>query len=319
MRPSLPPAPLFAQTSPNTNETANRLIRNQYKAYIQSGSGDDEWLAIHESREFYREELKKLEKWEQEQKDLWFWEKLGRLPFVLLDKLTPAFIQDKLAVAINELGSYIQTGGQYLISDWEIRQKFEPKLKPVAGDDSKGASITEISSLPLLVMDKVADEIRTSRVKFATLQGATTGIGGIFTLAIDVPLLLGLSLKVLQEIALCYGYDPRDKAERIFIVKCLQFSSSDIVGKKAILDELAAKGNQASNHQMISQLQGWREVVLTYRDNFGWKKLFQIIPVAGILFGAILNRSTVDDVAEVGMMLYRKRRILERLAETEGT
>ncbi|HZG17968.1 MAG TPA: EcsC family protein [Candidatus Bathyarchaeia archaeon] len=274
-------------------------------------TGDDGRLAAAETRAFYLEELKKQEKWEEEQKDLWFWEKLGRLPFVLLDKVTPAFIQEKLAVAINELGSYIQTGGQYLISDKSILQRF--RAQGTEAEEGQDVTVADINSLPLLKMDEVAGEIRASRVNFATLQGATTGIGGIFTLAIDVPMLLGLSLKVLQEIALCYGYDPRDKAERIFIVKCLQFASSDIVGKKAILDELTAYQDHASGNQMISQLQGWREVVMTYRDNYGWKKLFQIIPVAGMLFGAWLNRSTVEDVTEAGMMLYRKRRILERL------
>lgn len=67
---------------------------------------------------------------------------------------------------------------------------------------------------------------------------------------------------------------------------------------------------------MMSQLQGWREVVYTYRDQFGWKKMMQLIPVAGVIFGAFTNRSAVLDVAEAGSMLYKKRRIMERLQET---
>ncbi len=51
--------------------------------------------------------------------------------------------------------------------------------------------------------------------------------------------MIGISLKVLQEIALCYGYYPADPQERLFILKCLQFASSDVVGKKAVLQELA--------------------------------------------------------------------------------
>lgn len=58
-------------------------------------------------------------------------------------------------------------------------------------------------------------------------------------------------------------------------------------------------------------------MVLGYRDNFGWKKLFQMVPVAGMVFGAAANRSTLNDITETGMMLYKKRRILERLIETE--
>ncbi|ASS74701.1 hypothetical protein CIG75_06750 [Tumebacillus algifaecis] len=251
--------------------------------------------------------LQEIEIWEQEQKDLWFWEKLGRLPFVMLDKLTPRFLKEKMGQAIDEMMSYVDTGGSYLIQTDRIVKRFA-KIR--------GESVTqaEIATLPLAAMDEVANELRASRSTFAKWQGASTGIGGIFTLAIDIPMLLGLSLKVLQEMAVSYGYDPNDKAERLFIIKCLQFSSSDIVGKQAILEELAAYSDPAQKSgQMFAQLQGWREVVITLTDNMGWKKLFQLIPIAGILFGAFLNKKTIEDVAETGKMLYKKRRILERL------
>jgi EcsC protein family len=264
-----------------------------------------------ESIDYLNDELKKIEAWEKEQKDLWFWEKIGRLPFMLLDKLTPKFIQDKIGLAIDEIGNYIQTGGQYLIKEENILKKFAPDLS------SDELDIGLLEQVPISKMDEIADELRSSRTKMATVQGATTGIGGLFTLAIDIPVLLGLSLKVLQEISICYGYDPKEKSERIFIVKCLQFTSSDIVGKKAILEELSTFRQGGQNPQMISQLQGWREVVTTYRDSFGWKKLFQMIPIAGMIFGAFINRSSINDVTEAGKMLFRKRRILERLKQIE--
>lgn len=264
-------------------------------------------MTAMDSADFLKSELRKIEKWEKDQKGLWFWEKIGRLPFVLLDKLTPKSIQEKLGTAIDELGGYIQTGGQYLINEDGILKKFDDEV----------VSFNQVQAVPISKMDAVAEQIRNSRTNMATVQGATTGIGGIFTLAIDIPLLIGMSLKVLQEVALCYGYDPREKSERIFIVKCLQFASSDIVGKKAILDDLAAFEEKKQNAQIFSQLQGWREVVMTYRDNFGWKKLFQMIPIAGIIFGAFVNKSLIGDVAETGIMLYRKRRILDRMHQLE--
>lgn len=268
-----------------------------------------------ESTELLKDELKKIEKWEKGQKGLWFWEKIGRLPFVVLDKLTPKFIHDKIGIMIDELGSFIQTGGQYLISVKSILKKFTAKDSSM---EQEIITINQLAQLPIRKMDMVANEIRNSRTNMATIQGATTGIGGLFTLAIDIPILLGLSLKVLQEISLCYGYDPKNKSERIFIVKCLQFTSSDKVGKKAILEDLSTFNQDQQNNRMISQLQGWREVVTTFRDNFGWKKLFQMIPIAGIIFGAFINRSSIRDVAETGMMLYRKRRIIQRIHQIEN-
>ncbi|MED1725803.1 EcsC family protein [Brevibacillus parabrevis] len=269
-----------------------------------------------ESRAYLQQELAEVEAWEKDQNDLWFWEKLGRLPFVWLDKITPNFVRDKLGTAVDEMAAFLETGGTYLVSDAAIYSKFAQRLEQEQSG-SKQPRAEEVAGAPLVLMDEVALNLKESRATFATVQGATTGIGGIFTLAIDIPLLLGTSLKVLQEMALCYGYRPEEKRERLFVVKCLQFASSDIVGKKAILAELSRFDEPAAQKDVIAQLQGWREVVVTYTENFGWKKLFQLVPIAGILFGAYLNRSTVQDVAEAGRMLYRKRRILERLRAQE--
>lgn len=266
-----------------------------------------------ETKDWLQTELHAIEKWEQDQKGLWFWEKIGRLPFKLLDKITPAFIQKKIGLLLDELGQFVQTGGQYLTQEKLILTKLR---KHSQNDD---LLIADVPSLPLSTMDAVGEELKTTRSKIATVQGATTGIGGVFTLAVDIPVILGLSLKTLQEIAIAYGYDPKDREERIFIVKCLQYSSADIVGKQAILNELSSfyKRDQLTKNEVISQIQGWREVVFTYRDQFGWKKLLQMVPIAGMVFGAITNRSMIHDLSETGIMLYRKRRILERLEMSE--
>ncbi|PFN98511.1 hypothetical protein COJ85_20705 [Bacillus sp. AFS076308] len=263
-----------------------------------------------ETREQLLDELSVIEKWEKDQSDLWFWERLGRLPFKLLDKLTPQFIHNKVGNLLEEIGSYIQTGGSYLIKKETIFEKVEKEIGKPIND------VSDIKEIPIMTMHKLSIELTEQRKKFAAIQGASTGIGGIFTLAIDIPALMAISLKTLQEVALIHGYDPSEQSERVFIVKCLQFSSADIVGKRAILNELSQYGRPESRSgEMVSQLQGWREVVYTYRDQFGWKKLFQMVPIAGMIFGAFTNRSMINDLSETGMMLYRKRRILERLEQ----
>jgi len=267
-----------------------------------------------ETREQLLDELSVIEKWEKDQSDLWFWERLGRLPFKLLDKITPQFIHNKVGNLLEEIGSYIQTGGSYLIKKETIFEKIEKEIwKPIN-------DVSDIKEIPITTMQKLSIELTEQRKKFAAIQGASTGIGGIFTLAIDIPALMAISLKTLQEIALIHGYDPGEQSERVFIVKCLQFSSADIVGKRAILNELSQYGRlESRSGEMVSQLQGWREVVYTYRDQFGWKKLLQMVPIAGMIFGAFTNRSMINDLSETGMMLYRKRRILVRLEQASST
>jgi len=265
-----------------------------------------------ESREELLTKLSVIEKWEKDQSGLWFWERIGRLPFKILDKLTPKFIHKKIGALLDEIGVYIQTGGRYLVSKKSIYKLIQKETKQPVEE------FTDINELPLSTMKKISEQLTEHRKNFAAVQGASTGIGGIFTLAIDIPALLAISLKTLQEIAIIHGYDPSEKSERVFIVKCLQFSSADVVGKKAILKELSNYYREgSSSNEMMSQLQGWREVVYTYRDQFGWKKLFQMVPVAGMIFGAYTNRSAINDLAETGMMLYQKRKIIERLEKIE--
>ena len=60
-------------------------------------------------------------------------------------------------------------------------------------------------------MDQICENLGKNRANTAAVQGATTGVGGLFTLAVDIPAILGLSLKTLQDIAVSYGYDPKEK------------------------------------------------------------------------------------------------------------
>lgn len=179
-------------------------------------------------------------------------------------------------------------------------------------------TLLDIRNAPLAVMDEIAEAMARTSVKTATVQGAATGVGGVFTLAADIPAMLGLSLKTPQDIAIAYGFDPKDKKERVFIIKLLQLASSDVIGKKAILRDLQQYDQNDQIYQRIaSQIQGWREVVYSYRDTFAAKKLLQMVPAAGIVFGASANRSALESIAETGIMLYKKRRILKRLKDTE--
>ena len=70
-----------------------------------------------ETQQQLENHLLAIQLWEKDQSGLWFWEKIGRIPFKILDKLTPKFIQEKISVLIDELVSYVQTGGKYLVSE----------------------------------------------------------------------------------------------------------------------------------------------------------------------------------------------------------
>ncbi|KAA9005832.1 EcsC family protein [Paenibacillus spiritus] len=259
------------------------------------------------------EALGEVRRWEKEQKRVKLRDRITRLPFKLLDKITPEVIRDKTGRVLDELGRYIQYGGNYLVAGRKVGALME-KLSRERGGSGTGP-------YPLRVMDEAAERIGRSGSNTATVQGATTGFGGLFTLAADIPAVLGLSLKAIQEIGLCYGYDPTEEAERVFTVRVLQFAFADVVGKKAVLDVLAREtgpGGEwlgAASRSSVSDIQGWREVIAAYRDSFATKKVMQAVPVVGVVLGAYNNRETLKSVGEAAAVLYRKRRILARLKE----
>lgn len=263
-----------------------------------------------ESKQWLEQELEQIRKWEKNQGKVRIWDRIGRIPFALLDKVTPDFIQDKVGKALDELGKFVQTGGGYLSSEKAVTSYFNnPQIRTIA----------DVRQMPVSAMDEAADRVTGTRTNIAAVQGASTGFGGIFTLSLDIPVLLGLQLKTLQDIAMCYGFDPVDPKERLFIVKVMQFVTSDSHGRDSILKQMdhLDGGSEEAKREVVSELKGWREVVMSFRDRWGMKKMFQLIPVAGLVFGAITNRNTISELAEAGAILYRKRRIRERLASLE--
>ncbi len=130
-----------------------------------------------DSKEFLLSEWERISQWEKDQKDLWFWEKIGRLPFALLDKITPQAVHNVLGKFFDELGSYIQTGGEYLIQERQTISVIARK----AGIPGPSLSPEEIGQLPLSLLNEVAETAMQKHKQLATMQGATTGFGGIFT------------------------------------------------------------------------------------------------------------------------------------------
>lgn len=107
-----------------------------------------------ESKEQLQQYLTEIQKWEQDQSGLWFWEKLGRLPFKLLDKLTPKFVQEKIALLIDELVSYVQNGGKYLVSQQAmIRHIQKHTLHNVT-------SLEDIQQMPLSDMVELSAKLQ---------------------------------------------------------------------------------------------------------------------------------------------------------------
>lgn len=73
-------------------------------------------------------------------------------------------------------------------------------------------------ALSLREKDELAQKTIAQYQKAAAVEGIGTGAGGIFLGLADFPLLLGIKMKCLFELASIYGYDIKEKEERMFLL-----------------------------------------------------------------------------------------------------
>ena len=163
--------------------------------------------------------------------------------------------------------------------------------------------------------DLALDKIKTYK-NTAMIEGAGTGAGGILIGLTDLPLLLGIKIKLLYELASIYGFDVKDYRERMYILSIFQlaFSSQNHVNKVfAKIENWDEYKNTLSDD--INDLD-WRSFQQEYID---LAKLLQLVPGIGAFVGAYVNNKLVDKLGEYAMYAYRMRILSDEVCVTKKT
>ncbi|MEG2788470.1 MAG: EcsC family protein [Romboutsia sp.] len=141
----------------------------------------------------------------------------------------------------------------------------------------------------------------------ARIEGAGTGAGGILIGLTDLPLLLGIKVKLLYDIAAIYGYDVSDYRERIYILYILQLAFSS---KKNMNDIFLKMENWKEYSNTLPQNVNdfdWRNFQQEYRDYLDLAKLFQLMPGIGAVVGFYINGKLIDRLSKMAIFSYRMR------------
>jgi uncharacterized protein (DUF697 family) len=145
--------------------------------------------------------------------------------------------------------------------------------------------------------------------KTATIEGAITGAGGFLMGLADFPLLLGIKLKLLFEIAALYGHDVKDYKERLYILYIFQLAFSSQQRRNEIYQLVTGwQGYSGSLPEDVQDFD-WRIFQQEYRDYIDLAKMAQLLPVIGAAVGAIANYKLIDQLGNTAMNCYRMRRI----------
>lgn len=170
-------------------------------------------------------------------------------------------------------------------------------------------------------LDALATTVAQEHEVAALLEGAGCGFGGAALLVADIPLLIGVSMRVVRLLGACYGIDPFAPGEGVMALKVFELASGGTRERYATLLELDALQDEldglepherAEKAAVVASLLVSREATKRLVSLLLSRKLFQTVPVAGALVGAGFNYMFVQGVGEVARQVYRRRRLHEK-------
>lgn len=235
----------------------------------------------------YSEVLSELEKWERKiLKRSPLYKRAAKKIQQQINEKIPKRVHDVVTNSIRNMVKATLTGTE-----------FTTKRTPILG-------------MSLKERDALLIERKGAYKKTAMAEGAGTGAGGILWGLADFPLLLGIKMRFLFEAARIYGFDTKNKQERVFLLHVFLLAfSSDEVRKETYLtiknwEQNKEKWNSSSS---INEEYDWKTFQITYRDHIDLVKMLQMVPGFGAIVGAYANYHFLDQLGETAMNCYRLR------------
>ena len=210
---------------------------------------------------------------------------------------------------LNRLAKKLQTK----INSW-IPEKIHKAITATIKQLIRGVLFGATYSTSKPLEDKsfeVREMAVTERIKSyrntAAIEGGITGAGGIFLGLADFPILIGIKIKLLFDIAGLYGFDVKDYKERVYILHIFEIAFSSDVRRKEIYKKLLQWDEYSKTLPDDIQQFEWRDFQQEYRDYIDLAKMAQLVPVIGAPVGVIVNYGLIKKLGVTAMNAYRMR------------
>jgi hypothetical protein len=168
---------------------------------------------------------------------------------------------------------------------------------------------------------ETAEQAATARIAFykkaGAAEGGITGAGGFMLAMADFPILVGIKIKMLFDIASLYGKPIDDYRERLYILHIFQLAFSSQKTRQQVFEQMKDWDLKVADlPEDINQF-NWKGFQQEYRDYIDLAKMAQLIPGIGAAVGLIVNYRLLNHLGKTAMNAYRMRWFDERrLAET---
>lgn len=149
----------------------------------------------------------------------------------------------------------------------------------------------------------------------AAVEGGITGAGGILLGLADFPILMGLKLKLLFDIASMYGFDVTDYKERVYLLHIFELAFSSHSHRKSVYLKMVDWEEKSKLLPEDIHQFDWRNFQQEYRDYIDIAKMAQLVPVIGAPVGAIVNYGLIKKLGITAMNAYRMRLLDQKILD----
>jgi hypothetical protein len=237
----------------------------------------------------YEEKVKQdLLKWQQKmQKNPNLVDRTSKAVQDKINSIIPDKVHQAITATIKQMTRVVLTGAEFTTS--------------------LPASKTSLEEIEQLVVKKI-DFYK----KAGAAEGGITGAGGFLLALADFPILIGIKIKLLFEIAALYGKPADDYRERLFILYIFQLAFSS--QKQRLQIYMQMTDWQQKSHALPDDIHqfDWKTFQQEYRDYIDLAKMAQLIPGIGAAVGVVVNYRLLDKLGKTAMNAYRMRWFEER-------
>ena len=220
-------------------------------------------------------------------------------------KKKPSMLSNLTTKFQAKLNSYIPNKIHHAIT-----ATIQQMVKAVLLGSKYTTSTIPSQDLTLLHREALVKAKIDSYSKTGAAEGGVTGAGGFLMSMADFPILIGIKIKMLFEIANLYGYDVKDYRERLYILHIFQLTFSSKLGAQNVFLQMENWNKKLIILPENADNFDWQTFQQEYRDYIDLAKMAQLLPVVGAAVGAIANYQLIKKLGKTAMMAYRMR-ILE--------
>ena len=163
-------------------------------------------------------------------------------------------------------------------------------------------SFHAMNTLPLPVVDYLADKTIRASMKLALLEGAGTGLGGVLSVLPDIGLLGGITWRMIQKLSLIHGFEYASEDDMADLWLAAASAAGIDMGKDLLCKEVIER--------FVPRIV--ERIAIRTGGEFAEKGLARLVPLLGSVVGGTLNYYFVRGWGRRAQRHFRERHLLFR-------